>query len=71
MLKNVRGMVVLSGYPHPLYDEALDGWERSTTKARISGGRGTAIRDEVIWMNPACREALNGVGLFSTILEVA
>lgn len=71
VLKNVRGMVVLSGYPHPIYDEALAGWDRSTTKARISGGRGTAIRDEVIWINPACRDAFNGGGLFSAILEVA
>lgn len=65
-LQSVRGMVILSGYPHPLYDDVLHGWERRTTKARISAGRGTATRDEVLWLNPACVAALNcGVGLFS------
>lgn len=70
-LRAARGMVVLSGYPHPLYDDALAGWERHTTKARISAGRGTATRDEVLWINPACRAALAGGGLFSTLQEVA
>lgn len=65
-LQEVEGMVVLSGYPHPLYDDTLRGWERRETKARISGGRGTATRDEVLWLNPACVAALHGgVGLFS------
>jgi hypothetical protein len=27
-LQSLKGMVVLSGYPHPLYDEALAGWRR-------------------------------------------
>lgn len=71
VLNNVRGMVVLSGYPHPIYDEALVGWARSTTKARISAARGTAMRDEVIWINPACSAALRGTGLFSNLQEVA
>lgn len=70
-LRAARGMVVLSGYPHPLYDDALAGWERHTTKARISAGRGTATRDEVLWINPACRAALAGGGLFSNLQEVA
>lgn len=65
-LKGLRGMVVLSGYATELYDQALQGWERRTTKARISGGRGTAMREEVVWMNPACAAALNQTqrGLF-------
>ena len=58
-LKRLSGMVVLSGYATELYDEALQGWERRTTKARIAGGRGTAMREEVVWMNPACAAALN------------
>lgn len=51
--------------PHPIYDETLQGWERRTTKARISGGRGTQMRDEVVWINKACSNALRGGGLFS------
>lgn len=62
----VEGMVVLSGYASDLYDQALPAWEKRTTKARISGGRGTATREEVVWLNPACVEALHGArGLFA------
>lgn len=65
-LKAVDGMVVLCGYPHPLYDQALPGWERRETSARISGGRGTSLRTEVVWLNPACSAALASAqgGLF-------
>lgn len=66
-LLSLAGMVVLSGYPHPLYDEALLGWERHSTTARISGGRGTATREEVVWINPLCSSALHGAGLFSQL----
>lgn len=70
-LQEVQGMVVLSGYPHPIYDDALRGWERRETQARISAGRGTGTRTEVLWLNPACGAALHGgTGLFS-ITEVA
>lgn len=65
-LQVVEGMVVLSGYASDLYDQHLPGWEKRTTKARISGGRGTATREEVVWLNPACVEALHGArGLFA------
>lgn len=62
-LQTVQGMVVLSGYPHPLYEEALEGWERREKAARISGGRGTAMRTEVVWLNPACCRARKSVQL--------
>lgn len=62
-LQTVHGMVVLSGYPHPLYDEALEGWERREKSARISGGRGTAMRTECVWLNPACARARRTVQL--------
>lgn len=62
-LQTVKGMVVLSGYPHPLYEEALEGWERREKTARISGGRGTAKRTECIWLNPACARARKTVQL--------
>lgn len=63
-LQAVRGMVVLSGYPHPLYDETLRGWERRETEARISSRVGTGKRTEVLWINPATSAALRGGGLF-------
>lgn len=65
-LRGVQGMVVLSGYPHPLYDGNLPGWERRQTRARISAGRGAGIRTECVWINPACAAALAGRhGLFA------
>lgn len=54
----IQGMVILSGYQTTLYDDNLPGWEKRTTKARISAGRGTALREEVLWLNPACSAAL-------------
>lgn len=62
-LQTVQGMVVLSGYPHPIYDKALEGWERREKSARISGGRGTAMRTECVWINPACSRSRKTVQL--------
>ena len=52
------GYVVLSGYRSDMYDSMLPDWTCHSTKARISAGRGTALRDEVVWLNPACAAAL-------------
>jgi len=66
-LQAVDGMVVLCGYATDLYDGLLSGWTKHETKARISGGRGTAIRTEVVWLNPTCAAALEAAsgGLFA------
>lgn len=66
-LRAVDGMVVLCGYATELYDLELSGWARHQTEARISGGRGTSLRTEVVWLNPACSAALASArgGLFS------
>lgn len=56
-LNQVRGMVVLNGYPSELYDAALPGWESVTKQSRASVNRGTAMRTEVLWFNPACTDA--------------
>jgi DNA adenine methylase len=53
VLLELDGLVILCGYPHPMYQEALATWTLHTTKARISAGRGTALRDECCWINPA------------------
>lgn len=45
----LRGMVVLSGYPSALYDDALSGWERAETSAYADG---RSARTEVLWINP-------------------
>ncbi|KAA9181524.1 DNA adenine methylase [Delftia sp. BR1] len=57
-LRRLRGMVVLSGYPSELYERKLADWQVHTTGARISAGRGTAVKTEVLWLNPACQQRL-------------
>lgn len=47
---SLRGAVIISGYPHALYDDALSGWRRET---RASLADGAKKRTEVIWMNAA------------------
>lgn len=49
-----RAMVVLSGYPSPLYDAALGAWRRLELAARAH--RNTP-RTEVLWINPAASAA--------------
>lgn len=53
-LNSLQGMVVLSGYPSAIYDDALPGWERHEREAFADGGR---PRREVIWINPAASAA--------------
>jgi DNA adenine methylase len=55
-LRSLEGLVVLSGYPHPLYDELLQDWRRETCAAMADGAR---PRTEVLWLNPACAQALD------------
>lgn len=47
MLKRVKGMVVLSGYDHDLYNDCLKGW-RKEHRTAAADGRGK--RTEVIWV---------------------
>jgi DNA adenine methylase len=47
-LLEVEGMVVLSGYPHQLYDERLRHWRRVQRTAHADGAR---ERTEVLWLN--------------------
>ncbi|MGX5913911.1 DNA adenine methylase [Aliidiomarina sp. Khilg15.8] len=52
-LRDCKGMVIVSGYPSSFYDEGLKGWKQVSTKSRISAGRVTSTRTEVLWINPA------------------
>jgi len=61
----VAGMVVISGYDNELYNDILTGWEKHSTLARISAGRGTAVRTETIWLNPACGDRQSQPTLFA------
>jgi DNA adenine methylase len=55
-LAALRGMVVLSGYPAALYDDALPDWRRFEIDAFADGAK---PRKECVWLNPACLAALN------------
>ena len=58
MLARLQGltvMVVLSGYPSRLYDEALAGWHRVEKEALADGARKSI---EVLWINPKAHRAL-------------
>lgn len=67
VLSSLRGMVVLSGYATGMYADLLPDWQVHSTNARISAGRGTGVRTEVAWINPACASALDSAagGLFA------
>lgn len=54
-LLQLRGMVLLSGYRHPLYDEALVGWRRVDVHARAQSNQ---PRIESLWISPAAAAAL-------------
>jgi DNA adenine methylase len=53
-LQTLSGMVVLCGYPHPLYDEKLRGWRKFERRALADGAR---ERLECTWLNPAAEAA--------------
>lgn len=55
-LRALKGMVILSGYAHPLYNNALHGWRRIEREALADGAR---PRIEVLWINRACCAALD------------
>lgn len=57
-LKNLQGMVVLSGFHSAMYAEQLQGWAERSTSSRGSARRGTKINTEVVWLNPACQAGL-------------
>lgn len=56
-VRSLHGMVVISGYRTELYDDALAGWKRVETTARISARRGCTTRTESLWISPACAAA--------------
>lgn len=49
-LRELKGMVCLSGYASSLYDDALHDWKRVEFGARDQTGK---ERQEVLWINPA------------------
>lgn len=59
-LSHIQGMAIVSGYANDLYKKTFDNWHRVTTNFYANAGsNGNSKREEVIWMNEACRRGLN------------
>jgi DNA adenine methylase len=57
-IQQLEGMVILSGYPHPDYNSALYAWHQIQCRSQIAAQSGSVMRTDVLWINPACRDAL-------------
>lgn len=65
VVKMVKGMVVISGYPTDLYDQELyPDWFRVEHKVTASGSAGGSERTEVLWLNAAAVRNRSQRGLF-------
>lgn len=53
--RTMAGMVMISGYDHEVYNDLLTGWRKMEKGSRISAGRGTKVRTECLWLNPAAQ----------------
>ncbi|CAB1129503.1 protein of unknown function [Candidatus Hydrogenisulfobacillus filiaventi] len=61
-LRHLRGMAIVSGYAHPLYDALeRDGWSgrRFARYLWAAAGRGDGRREERIWLSPRCAKPLS------------
>ena len=54
--RTMNGMVMISGYDHEVYNDMLSGWAKTEKASRISAGRGTKVRTECLWLNPAAQQ---------------
>jgi DNA adenine methylase len=63
-LQELKGMVILCGYPTEIYDAALAGWRRIERKAFADGA---LERTEVLWINPAAERARTSGPLFERV----
>lgn len=55
-LLELEGFVIVSGYESDLYNDLLSGWEKHSTRARMSSNRGTGIKTECLWLSPSCSD---------------
>lgn len=53
--RTMTGMVMISGYDHEVYNDMLADWRKMERGSRISAGRGTKVRTECLWLNPAAQ----------------
>jgi len=64
VLRAATGMVIVSGYPSPLYDELYGDWRCVSIKAHTDYAREAT---ECLWLNPACVAALGHGPLFEAV----
>lgn len=55
--RDAKAMILISGYPDPLYDDALPGWTRHEIAARAHRN---SPRTEVLWVNPRAEAGRRG-----------
>ena len=62
VLHQAKGLVVISGYAHPLYQRLFEarGWPRFDKRTQANSG---AIRVESVWLSPRTYKALNNESL--------
>lgn len=63
LLQDVQGMVILSGYDHPIYQELYQDWHFVEKSARTNGNHKAT---ECLWINPAAH-AINRLPLFEQL----
>lgn len=53
VIKQCRGKIMLSGYPNPMYDDTLAGWNRQdfAIDNKAAGGKTKRLMTESLWMN--------------------
>jgi DNA adenine methylase len=51
LLKNLKGKVMISGYPCALYASLYSDWRRDEKKTTANGQVGAVPRTEYLWMN--------------------
>ncbi len=69
LLRDLRGMIVISGYPCDLYDvELFPDWQRVQRDAYADGA---SRRTEVLWLSPKTTEALSSEAIQPVLFEEA
>jgi len=63
LLQTVEGMVILSGYDHPLYQELYSDWHFVEKAARTNGNHKST---ECLWINPAAN-SISRLPLFENV----
>jgi len=66
LLRSLKGMVIISSYPGPLYERLFRGWRKIqwTSGQFVSANTNSQTRTEVVWLNKAAAQAQKQHELF-------